>query len=84
VAGAYTYLGGTTLGYSDYADLETGRMLVAEPGGQYQIRAADGISPVPPGDGRWDTPHEASSGGPPEPPPVPAEPPVPPVPGGEA
>jgi hypothetical protein len=63
VPGPYSYLGLSTLGYPDFADLETGRMLVAEPGGSYGIRAIDGVAPVPPGDGRWG--QAASSDGPP-------------------
>ena len=72
----YTYLGLTTLGYMDYADLATGKTLVAEPGGSYAIRPVEPGSPVPPGDGRWAAP---ASGPPPRTAP-PAPPPVPEVP----
>lgn len=76
-AGTCEYTGQFTLGYPDYRDTETGRMLVAEPGGAYDIAAVDGVAPVPPADGRW---QDGGSGGPPPPPPPPAIPPVPDVP----
>jgi hypothetical protein len=66
-ADTYIYRGHATLGYPDYADRATGRMLIAEPGGTYQIRAcADGL-PMPPG-GPW----EAVTPPPPPVAPVPA------------
>jgi hypothetical protein len=82
VAEAYTFTGYATMGYPDYADLATGRMLVAQPGGSYGIRAIDGKMTVPPGDGRWAVSEsfgDEYADAPPAPPPVP---PVPPVPGG--
>ena len=75
--GTYSFVGLNTLGYPDYRDLATGRMLVADPGGSYGIAAIDSQLAVPPPDGRW----QAGSGAPPGPPPAPpAVPPVPPVP----
>ena len=73
----YTYTGFSTLGFADYVDTATDRMLVADPGCSYGIRAVDGVAPVPPTDGRWKT---ATGGAPPSPPPVPGVPPVPAVP----
>jgi hypothetical protein len=75
-AATYEFTGQNTLGYPDFRDTATGKMLVAEPGGSYGIAAIDGGG-VPPGDGRW-TEASVSSGPPPGPPPSP--PPVPPVP----
>jgi hypothetical protein len=60
---AYTFTGQSTLGYMAYADLDTGRMLIAEPGQPYRIRATEEGLPVPPADGRW------SAAPPPGPPP---------------
>jgi hypothetical protein len=87
VAGPFTYTGVSTLGYLSYADTGTGKMLVADPGGSYGIRAIDPGLAVPPPDGRW----AAAGGGwdetpwepPPSPPPVPEVPEVPPVPEAE-
>jgi hypothetical protein len=70
----YAYTGYATLGYADYADTATDRMLVASPGGSYGIRAIDGMAPVPPPDGRWAT---AGWQPPPGVPPVPDVPAVP-------
>lgn len=69
---SYNYLGASQLGYPAYADLDTGRMLVAEPGGTYGMRAVEAGLSVPPPDGRWGAPD-----GPPapaifSPPPAPA------------
>jgi hypothetical protein len=83
VAGPFTYTGVSTLGYFSYADTGTGKMLVADPGGSYSIRAIDPGLAVPPPDGRW-----AATGQdytitwepPPSPPPVPEVPEVPEVP----
>lgn len=74
--GLYDYLGPNTLGYADYRDLATGRMLVASPGGSYGMEAISLTAPVPPTDGRW-AQASVSSGPPPEPPPVPPVPSVP-------
>jgi hypothetical protein len=76
VPGSFNYTGLNTFGYQDYRDADTGKMLVAEPGGSYQIEAIDGRSTVPPPDGRWSA---ASGGGgaPPGPPPPPAVPAIP-------
>ena len=46
-ADTFTYRGRTTLGFPDYVDRATGTMLIAEPGGAYQIRAAGEQFPVP-------------------------------------
>lgn len=87
----YTYTGYSALGYADFIDTATDKMLLVEPGGSYGIRAVDGVSPVPPADGRWDPPwvppvppesaegSEEDTGRPPAPPKVPAVPPVPPL-----
>lgn len=53
---SFNYLGGSQLGYPAYADVETGTMLIADPGGRYKIRAVEPGHPVPPGDGRWAAP----------------------------
>jgi hypothetical protein len=80
VGPAYQYTGQFTLGYPDYRNAHTGKMLVAEPGVSYSIAAVDGQAPVPPADGRWLASAEA-----PAPPPPPAVPEPPAVPGeGEA
>lgn len=86
----YTYTGYGPIGYADYVDTATDRMLLTEPGGSYSIRAVDGVAPVPPADGRWDPPwvppappesddSASDEGRPPAPPKVPAVPPVPPL-----
>jgi hypothetical protein len=87
VPGPYTFNGPSTLGYQDYRDLTTGRMLVADPGESYAVAAVDPALPVPPPDGRWsgsgrgDTVfEEATWEPPPSPPPVPEVPEVPSVP----
>jgi hypothetical protein len=86
VPGPFLFTGLSLLGYPSYADTDTGKTLVAEPGESYGIRAVDGGA-VPPPDGRWTvTEGDDSAGwaGPPEPPPpVPEVPGVPPVPGPE-
>jgi hypothetical protein len=79
--GPYSFSGLNTLGYPDYRDLGTGRMLVAAPGESYEIAAIDGQLVVPPPDGRWAA---ASSGAPPGITPPPPVPPVPAVEGSEA
>jgi hypothetical protein len=53
VPDTYTYTGPMPLGYPQYTDLETGAMLSAQPGEDYQMRSVEGDMPVPPGDGRW-------------------------------
>jgi hypothetical protein len=73
VPAAYQYTGQFTLGYPDYRDTGTGRMLTAEPGGSYGIAAVDGVMAVPPHDGRWLAP---AAGFPPPPPPAVAAPPA--------
>ena len=67
---AYKFTGTQTLGYFAYGDVSTGRMLVADPGGSYQIRACEEGLAVPPPDGRWVT-AEAPSAPSWSPPPVP-------------
>ena len=76
--GPYDYIGLNTLGYADYRDLATGRMLVADPGESYGIAAINLTDPVPPVDGRWAV-ATGGGGAPPGPPPVPSVPPVPTV-----
>jgi hypothetical protein len=83
VPGPYDYAGLSVMGYPAYADTATGRMLIAEPGGSYGIRAIDGGA-VPPPDGRWKAESGAPPGSPPAPPSVPPVPPVPPVEGSDA
>jgi hypothetical protein len=53
VADRFTFTGQSTLGYFSYADTDTGRMLVADPGESYGIRATEAGLAVPPPDGRW-------------------------------
>lgn len=61
----YQFTGDVTTTYAEYLDADAGHTLVAEPGGVYTIRQADGVTrpgedgrpqpvrlPVPP-DGRW-------------------------------
>ena len=55
--GPFTFLGHSTLGFPDYCDMATGRMLIADPGESYEIRAVNQGAPVPPDDGRWDPPY---------------------------
>lgn len=50
----YLYTGTGSRTYADYVDESTGRMLTAEPGGQYEIRAPWPVLPVPPADGWWE------------------------------
>ena len=50
----FVYTGSGTRSYMDYCDLATDRMLVAEPGGTYGMRATWDKLPVPPGDGFWE------------------------------
>jgi hypothetical protein len=57
VPGPFKFTGHSKTGYPDYADMATGRMLVAEPGESYEIRAVNQGAPVPPDDGRWDPPY---------------------------
>lgn len=49
----YQYIGGERRGYFAYVDTDTHQMLIAEPGGEYRMRAVDPNDPVPPNDGRW-------------------------------
>lgn len=48
----YTYTGQATQGWFRYRDAATGSMLVAEPGGTYQIVPLEFDLPVPPGN-QW-------------------------------
>jgi hypothetical protein len=74
VADRFTFTGQSTLGYFSYADTDTGRMLVADPGGTYGIRATEAGLAVPPPDGRWTgaqapaSPSSLPSTAPPKPP----------------
>jgi hypothetical protein len=47
------YTGTELRSYMDYVNNATGQMLVAEPGGSYDIRATWDALPVPPADGFW-------------------------------
>ena len=67
-ADTYTFTGLGPTGYYAYTDLATEKMLIAEPGGTYGIRAVEEGFPVPPGDGRWVTAAPPSP-----PPPAPAK-----------
>ena len=51
----YPYLGNTQRSYPQYWDLGKGRMLVADPGGVYDVEPVQGAGPVtvPPNDGLW-------------------------------
>lgn len=53
MADAYIYIGDGRRGYFAYVDTDTSEMLIAEPGGTYQMRAVNPNLPVPPEDGRW-------------------------------
>ena len=48
----FTFIGQQTTGWYRYRDAATGSMLVADPGGTYQIRPLEPDLPVPP-DGQW-------------------------------
>ena len=61
---AYAYLGGDTFVYRSYLDDDTGKVLIASPGGTYSMTPVDGNWSVPPNDGRWAEPAAA------DPPPV--------------
>jgi hypothetical protein len=51
---AWRYTGlGQPRPYQDYVDTATGRLLVAQEGGVYEIRAVSEGLPVPPADGWW-------------------------------
>lgn len=50
----YLYTGTGTRKYMDYVDASTDRMLEAEPGREYAIRATWDKLPVPPADGFWE------------------------------
>jgi hypothetical protein len=63
----FVYTGSGTRSYMDYCDLATDRMLVAEPGGTYGMRATWDKLPVPPGDGFWEEAPEADAVEAPEP-----------------
>lgn len=54
----YPYLGNTQRSYPQYWDLGAVRMLVADPGGVYDIEPVQGAGPVtvPPNDGLWGDP----------------------------
>jgi hypothetical protein len=54
----YPFLGNSTGIYPLLRDSSTGTVLVAEPGGSYDIEAAQGTGPVtvPPNDGLWGEP----------------------------
>ena len=67
-ADTYTFTGLGPTGYYAYTDLATEKMLIAEPGESYGIRAVEEGFPVPPGDGRWVTAAPPSP-----PPPAPAK-----------
>lgn len=50
----YVFMGLSTTGYPHYARVDTGEMLIAEPGESYQMRAVEEGLPIPPSDGRWE------------------------------
>lgn len=57
MAQSFLFTGDGTYRYPDYVDLDTDRMLVADPGRAYRMRATSAGVAVPPTDGRWlDTP----------------------------
>lgn len=49
----FTFIGQATKGWFRYRDAVTGSMLVAEPGGTYQIQALEPDLPVPPEAQLW-------------------------------
>ena len=49
----FTYVGYGTRGYAEYVDVNTGKMLLAEQGGTYEMRPTWQDLPVPPADGLW-------------------------------
>lgn len=52
----YAYIGHQVLLYQQYVDVDTGRMLTAEPAdppNTYNMASVDGNLPVPPADGKW-------------------------------
>lgn len=51
---AWLFTGAGARTYHDYVDVASGRMLTAEPGRQYEIRATWDKLPVPPADGFWE------------------------------
>ncbi len=60
---AYTFTGHQRLGYFGYLDTESQKMLVADPGGSYAIKAVDAGLAVPPPDGRWEAAAPAAANG---------------------
>jgi hypothetical protein len=73
---SYRFTGYGRTGYFAYRDLATGKMLIADPGGVYEMQSVTLMDPVPPGDGRWEPVPAAA---PPPPPWAPAPPPPPPA-----
>jgi hypothetical protein len=73
---SYRFTGYGRTGYFAYRDLATGKMLIADPGGVYEMQSVTLMDPVPPGDGRWEPVPAAA---PPPPPVAPAPPPPPPA-----
>jgi len=65
---SYRFTGYAKTGYMAYRDLDSGLVLIAEPGGVYQMQSVTLTDPVPPNDGRW----EPVPTGPPPPRPIPA------------
>lgn len=57
----YLYTGTGPRPYMDYVDLATDRMLEAQPGVQYEMRATWDKLPVPPADGYWEVVEEAGA-----------------------
>jgi hypothetical protein len=75
---SYRFTGYGRTGYFAYRDLATGKMLIADPGGVYEMQSVTLADPVPPGDGRWEAVPAATV--PPPPPLVNVAPPPPPPP----
>lgn len=58
MAEPYPYLGTQETWYQAYLDDDTGEMLIAVPGESYSMSPVASGLPVPPNDGRWETPAE--------------------------
>jgi hypothetical protein len=74
---SYRFTGYGRTGYFAYRDLATGKMLIADPGGVYEMQSVTLMDAVPPGDGRWEAVPAAAALPITMPPPAPPPPPPP-------